>query len=464
MSRNVHHQNLFDKTLRTKTIQVETHNKDFYKQDECLAFTGKHQLFHWYFLAGFYTLIIPFKIRKRDDGTGWINDTWIFQKILCLLIWWPLSWVFSLSELLSRIVTFSTFNGYRPDQYFDLAYFILHLALQMKFYWVVITKRLKLQMLSNDVSAFSLFNPTELSVPLSSRVSKWTTILLNLYMVYMHLACIALVILRKLYFGTSLHSIIPISEQLLVAIKTGRKRFFLGEVETVNVTWITVNGTNMTNDIYTTENIVIGSVELTLQVIRLWNDSFMVVFFYGALPFTFWSASKRFQLFLSGINSSQNGSETESFDKEFNFIQADMILEKYRELRNLLGSLNSVWSTATFLYVLEMSLTMVVRVNHAVKSKYWLPVVYIGHLTVFLVVSLVMLAEGRRTNASFKQWLCDWYIREQVFAQRKNELEWLEKNLEVGPVGIGSVGAYEISYGFLAQMLVFTITVFLITF
>ncbi|CAL8132095.1 unnamed protein product [Orchesella dallaii] len=456
-------QKVFDKTLSAKDLKKETHETDFYKQDEPPVLTAKSQLIHWYFLAGYYALIIPFKIRKTDDGIGWQTDIWIFQKILCLLIWWPISWLFSLSELVSRIVMLSSYTDYRPDHYFDLVYFILHPTLQATFCWVVMTKRIKLQSLFNDVSAFSLFNPTESTVPLSSGISKWKTRILHAYMFYMHIVCIAFVILREIYFGTTLRMILPISEQFAVAIETGRKRFFLADVDRNHTAAVQpVNGTDMPYDMYTSENIIIGSIELTLLFIRLWNDCLVFTFFYGALPVTFWFAGKQFQCFLNGIYSSRNGSEFS--DKAFNLTKADLIVKKFRELNNIVASLNSLWSTATFIYVVEMSLTMVICISAAVKSKNTIMLLYIGHLTVFLVVSLVLLAEGHRTNAYFKQWLCDWNIRKHVFAQRKSELEWLERNLEVSKLGIGSVGAYEISYGFLAQMLLFTATVFIITF
>ncbi|CAL8132111.1 unnamed protein product [Orchesella dallaii] len=418
---------------------------------------------------------------------GW---DWFNRSLLCLVIWWPLSWVICVFELLTVLLSFFTGNNqtkigdpvtyrpvtYRPgtkgtwdyddiessqkayfvnenyitedngseirqpQKYFEFAYLILHLALQVKFYLVVMRKRKQLEKLFNDVSAFSLFQPTESSGPLKSRDFKWTTMLLRLYMAYMHVACIALAILRKLYFGQTIRTIIPIGKQFSTAIETGRNRFFVGHKISCAVK---LYKDNICDNIYSTENIIIGSVELALQFIRIWNDLFVSMFFFGALPLTFWSASKRFQLYCSGIYRSRAGYPI--LNKAFNPQQADLIVEKYEQLRNLVGSLNSEWSTATLLFVLDTLLTVVLRVNLALTSKNTWHLLYTGNLTLFLIVSLVMLAEGRRINAAFKHWLCDRYIREQVFGQRKNLLEWLEKDLDVRPVGIGSIGVYEIS-------------------
>ncbi|CAL8132119.1 unnamed protein product [Orchesella dallaii] len=453
-------ENVLGANLREKTIKIETHINQFYKPKQTPTLTGRYRLLHWYNLAGYYTLIIPFKLKKSYDGKEWENDAFMFQKLLCLVIWWPLSWVICVFEILTVLVSFFTGNNqpktgdpvtYRPgtkgtwddyddietsrkvyfinenyitedtgpairqpQKYFEFAYLILHLALQMKFYLVVMRKWKQLEQLFNDVSAFSLFQPTESSGPLKSKSFKWTTILLRLYMAYTHVACIALAIVRKLYFGQTIQTIIPIGKQFSTAIETGRNRFFVGHKISCAVK---LYKDNICDNIYSTENIIIGSVELALQFIRIWNDLFVSMFFFGALPLTFWSASKRFQLYCSGIYRSPQGSPI--LNKAFNSQQADLIVEKYEQLRNLVVSLNSVWSTATLLFVLDTLLTVVLRVNLTLTSKNTWHLLYTGNLTLFLIVSLVMLAEGRRINAFFKQWLCDRYIREQVFGQKR---------------------------------------------
>ncbi|CAL8132101.1 unnamed protein product [Orchesella dallaii] len=465
-------------------MKIETHINQFYKPKETPTLAGRHRLIHWYNLAGYYTLIIPFKLKKRYDGKGWENDVFMFQKLLCLVIWWPLSWVICVFEILTVLVSFFTENNQpkighpvtnrpgtkgtwdyddsatynkayfvnenyitentgpeicQPEKYFEFAYLILHLALQVKFYLVVMRKRKQLEKLFNDVSAFSLFQPTESSGPLKSKSFKWTTMLLRLYMAYMHVACIALAILRKLYFGQTIQTNIPLGKQFSTAIETGRNRFFVGHKISCAVK---LYKDNICDNIYSTENIIIGSVELALQFIRIWNDLFVSMFFFGALPLTFWSASKRFQLYCSGIYRSRAGSPI--LNKAFNSQQADLIVEKYEQLRNLVISLNSVWSTPALLFVLDTLLTVVLRVTLALTSKNTWHLLYTGNLALFLIVLLVMLAEGRIINAAFKQWLCDRYIREQVFGQKKDLLEWLEKDLDARPVGIGSVGVYEV--------------------
>ncbi|CAL8132091.1 unnamed protein product [Orchesella dallaii] len=347
-------------------------------------------------------------------------------------------------------------DTHQREKYFESANIILHLALQVQFYFVVIRRRKKLEQLFNDVSGFSLFQPTEPSVPLQSKVFKWKTGFLRIYTVYMHVASLALVVLRKLCFGQTMQNIVPVGEQFSTAIETGRKRFFVGHKKGCAVRLY--NG--ICDNIYSTENIFIGSLELVLQFTRLWNDSFVLMLFYGALPITFWSASKRFQLYCSGIYCSSG--ESPISDKTLNFKRADLIVEKYEQLRNLVASLNSVWSTAVLFYVLMIPLKVVIHVDQVMTSKNAWYLLYTGHLTLFSIVSLVMLVEGHRINASFKRWLCDKYVRVHVFDQRSDILEWLEKELDIRPAGIGAIGVCDISYEFLAKLFKFILTIFVL--
>ncbi|CAL8132103.1 unnamed protein product [Orchesella dallaii] len=468
MSNPVPPEKILVKSIRVETPQIETQLSNLENEDEKPEHLGKLRIFHYYFLTGYYALIIPFRINRRHDGRGFTTDTWIVQKLLCLLILWPLSWVFYITELASLVQLWSTKTSYSAKDYINLAYSILHLAFQLKFHWVVMRRRVKLEKLFNDVSAFSLFQPQKPADPSASIYCTCKKRFLSIYMFYLTIFTIIFVILRKCNFGVSLRTQVPIGNQFSTAIETGRARFFLP-----NDGGSTTKVTNMdskkdyyytTEDIitntYSTEDIIIGCVELILQFIKMWNESFVLLFFYGALPATFWSASKRFQSHVSDVCFSREGSTM--WDQAYNAVQADLIVKKYEELRNLVASLNSFWSTAALFYVLEMTLTLIRRINLAFSSNNSLHYLFTGNSILFLIVSLVMLAEGHRINACFKQWLCERYVREQVFALRKTELEWLQRDLEVGSVGIGSIGAYEISYGFIAQVLM--CTALLITF
>ncbi|CAL8141013.1 unnamed protein product [Orchesella dallaii] len=319
--------------------------------------------------------------------------------------------------------------------------------------WILMSKNEKLEILLNDINAFSLFHPAELSVPQKLRASKRTAWLLTAYVIYMSVCCIVWIIVG-VFFKTPVLDIIAI----------GRKRFYLENLKS-NIIQIHINDTLVRNELlYSIENILVGSAELVLGLIFRLLYVFVTIFFCGVLPITFWFASKRFEHFLSGIDcfckesAIRNGS--------FSSSKAVMIMGKYIELRNLLASLNSVCSTMTLFYVVCKTVEYIFNLNQFIQSKEISSIFFAVNFRLFFVVMLVMIAEGCSTNASIKLWLCKrgYIIHEEVFPPRKNELECLNRTLETEPVGIGAFGMFEINYVFLAQLLIFSVTALLITF
>ncbi|CAL8132117.1 unnamed protein product [Orchesella dallaii] len=455
MSRNDQLERVFVKRVRAENTEVEIYEREFDKPDEIPDAKKRFHLFHWYILAGYYTLIVPFKVKKEPDKCGWETKSSIVQKWLSLLIWWPLALVFGITDLIRRLKVFYGSRRYTGNSgawhYFDLADFIFEQAKLLTFYLILISKRQKLERLFDDVSAFGLFNPTEPLVPPASRLSKWKRWFLNAYMVYVTTASILLIVVMRFAYEFSLQA----------TNASGRRRFFLSDLER-RVTLVNESSTLDTDRMYSIENIIITSVELALNFICVCNKAFTLMCFYVVLPVTFWSASKRFQLYISGIYAPR--ARTPPLNKTNSSLHSDRVLEKHEELRNLLTSLNSIWSTSILYYIFGILFGIIMHLNEVIASGDILKIFQTVNLFLFYLVSLVLMAEGRRMNASMKLWLWDRYIREQVFAQRKNDLEWLERYLDIGQVGIGHLGTYEISYGFLIQMLVFTVTVFLITF
>ncbi|CAL8132256.1 unnamed protein product [Orchesella dallaii] len=448
-------------TLNPKGNPIRSQRNSSSTQPKTHKIPGTIKLLQWYFLTGYYTLLFPFKFTKTivDGQQYWKRTGWKLQKALSLLVWWPLAWVFYLTELIVRSTSFINSDAYNAKQYFKLGCCILHTVFQFMFFWIVVGNSKKLEKFFNDVYNCSLLYTND-ALPVSSTntsvLPKWKSRGLLIYMVFMHAIGLTLVLVNNLFFGAYLGKFVAPSEQLLNAIKIGRQRFFIDEISSENLT--STLGLN-SSGIYTTENVIIGVIELVIEFVRLWNNFFTGAFIYGALPLIFWTSAKGFQAFLLGVSSTY----PMILNKALHSLQAELVVEKYEELRSLLRSINSTWGSIVLVWVIEMTLTVVVRMNNAIESKN-LIVVYFSSNILFLVVSLVLMAEGHRSNFSFKQWLSKRYTREKIFAQNRKELEWLEKDLEVSSVSIGSPGVYEISYGFLGQLLVFTVTVFLISF
>ncbi|CAL8132109.1 unnamed protein product [Orchesella dallaii] len=80
MSRNSQLERVFVKRVRAENTSVEIYETDFDEPDEIPATQKRFHLFHWYFLAGYYTLIVPFKIKKKHDGYGWETKSFTVQK------------------------------------------------------------------------------------------------------------------------------------------------------------------------------------------------------------------------------------------------------------------------------------------------------------------------------------------------------------------------------------------------
>ncbi|CAL8135206.1 unnamed protein product [Orchesella dallaii] len=450
MSRNEQTEKVFVKFLRAEIVDMDTQLSDLSEQGKPAVSTRKLEFFHWYFLAAYYGLVVPIKIKKREGNQLWEITSCKFQKLLCVLIFRPLLSLELMTYLALKGREFYANKDPRPKDYLEFANSILHVAYLLKFSWILVTHKDKLEKLFNDVNAFSLFHIKEPCAPQSSGVSKRTTWLLSAYMLFMFVFSFVYYVIRKICYDSTIQT----------TIANGRKRFFLEDLQN-NISETHINGTRDMYDIYLNVNILVGFAELVLMLSRLWYIIFVITFFSGVLPLTFWYASKRFQRYLSGIDTF---AESPTLNKSFNSSQADMIVAKYDELKNLLESLNSVWSTATVVYVICKSYEVVVSINPRVGNRDMVHLLsYVG-FTFLFVVSLVLLAEGCRMNASIKLWLCKKNTREQIFVERKSELEYLKMDFEFTPVGIGVVGVCDISYGFLTQLLVFCVTVFLISF
>ncbi|CAL8143460.1 unnamed protein product [Orchesella dallaii] len=443
---------VFVTSRRSETVQAETHLTDLYKKDNTKVISRKRELFHWYFLAGYYILIVPYKVKKREGDQVWQLESWWFQKLLCLLISCPLLLASLVTYVARNLRDFYAMKDYLPKHYLSLANILLLATFSFKFQWILMFRRDKLGTLLNNVSAFSLFQLKEPCIPQKFRGWKRTSWILTAYVMYICVHCIGWHMIWRVFFDKTATEIIA----------SGRKGFFLANLDS-NITQMHLNGTLSTYELYSIANILVGSAEMVLSFRRQLAFLFPTIFFSGILSVTFWSACQRFQDFLSMTSCSCT--ESNRRIGSMYSLKAAMIMEKYTELRNLLASLNSLWSTMTLFYVVCKTVELMFNFNRFIESKQILSIFSAINFRLLFVLMLVMLAEGYRTNASIKLWLNKrGYLPEEVFAHEKNELECLQRSLDTEPVGIGRVGLFEINYGFLAQLLVFSVTTFLITF
>ncbi|CAL8128601.1 unnamed protein product [Orchesella dallaii] len=430
----------------SKPIQKETKLRGLNKKDYNQVAQRKRELLHWYFLAGYYTLSIPYKVKKRESGQVWKLESWWFQKLLCLFISWPLTWVWLITGITPQLRGFYAIKDYHAKHYLSLVNALLSSTFYFKYQWILLRKREKLEKLLNDVSTFSLFQPKKLYTPQKSRVCEGMVSILTAYFMFVYVGCIGWIC--RAFFDQT------VSEM----ITSGRKRFFLENLKS-NFTQLHLNGTLVADELYSNENILVGSAELALRFKQRVDYTFVTMFFCHVLSTTFLSASKLFQRFLAGIDCfcKESGS-SQSF-------QTAKITEKYKELRNLLASLNAVWSTMILFYIISRTVELITNFNRSMEKKEIASIFLTVSLRLLLVVMLVMLADGYRINISIKLWLCKrGYIREEISSHGGNELECLERCMQHEPVGIGAVGVFDINYGFLAQLLIFSVTAFLITF
>ncbi|CAL8128603.1 unnamed protein product [Orchesella dallaii] len=435
----------------SKPIQKETKLRGLNRKDYNHVVPRKRVLLHWYFLAGYYTLCIPYKLRKRESDQAWKLESWWFQKLLCLFISWPLTWAWLITGMAQQLPGFYVIKDYHAKHYLNLVNVLLSSTFYFKFQWILVSKREKLEKLLNDVSTFSLFQLKKLSTPQKSRVCEGKMSMLTAYFIFMYVSCIGWIC--KAFFDK------PISE----IITSGRRRFFLENLKS-NFTQLHVNGTLVADELYSNANILVGCADLALSFKQRVDYTFVTMFFCHVLSTTFLSASKLFKRFLAGIDCICVESSSTHTGSSHSIVTAK-IMEKYKELRNLVASINAVWSTMILFYIIGRTVDLINNFNQSIEKKEIATIFATVTLRLLLVIMLVMLADGYRINTSIKLWLCKrGYIREEISSHGGNELECLERCVEHEPVGIGEVGVFEINYEFLAQLLIFSVTAFLITF
>jgi len=157
----------------------------------------------------------------------------------------------------------------------------------------------------------------------------------------------------------------------------GRYTFFLSYSHVQNVTL------NSTTNLYSSENIAIGSSTIVLTIIHYWVESILVSVMCGALPLTFWWATKKFEHFVSSNRESLG----DRGDKN--------ILGKFKELKLITRLINSIWAGLVINCFTEYALWITwLHLSIQVGIKVW--IVHQCFFVAFLVAGVIIMAEGCR--------------------------------------------------------------------
>ncbi|CAL8130054.1 unnamed protein product [Orchesella dallaii] len=401
--------------------------------------------FYWYMVIGYYTLYIPFKpVWKSKENMKLRTNK--FQKIICLCGMWILILIFSVTRVISFIATFFQTKHLKVGKYFAVIFHTIHFLRISKFFWIINKKQDEIKEMLEDLQSSQLVSRDQ---KIESKSMFWRKVGM-LYLVLINVSQLILFVLTFIFFGARIGDYVPPNMQFEAAIVNGRIRFFAD-----------VNNTSIYKETYSKADIAYGVIELALEFARLWEEYFTASLFFGAIPVTFWVAAKIFESYISEVTiptMNQGGNQMDS--GVFNPIR---IIEEYETLKRVADSISSIWSTMTIIWVLEMSICMVYHLNGAVSAYSTLFLVYNAINTAFLAVALIMMAEGCRIVKVFSKWLLSQNVWNQ-FAENMHEFEWVLRDLQMGGIGIGCAGFFQINYRLISQLMAFIVTFFVISF
>ncbi|CAL8098517.1 unnamed protein product [Orchesella dallaii] len=134
---------------------------------------------------------------------------------------------------------------------------------------------------------------------------------------------------------------------------------------------------------------------------------------------------------------------------------------------DILEDITKLWATATpraasYLYVVQIFILSAKHLN-----VFWILATKKHEIEILLSrlysYSFSRIKELDKQMTRFKGLLLNRSVKEKFFADKE---EWgrLVQELELKPIGIGAEGLYLINYGFLSQLLVLVITLFVIGF
>jgi len=165
------------------------------------------------------------------------------------------------------------------------------------------------------------------------------------------------------------------------SVRSGRALFFQGYFESLGEIQNTT--LNSTLNPYSTKNVALGSFDLLLCTVLYWVDYHVFSVFCGALPITFWLATKNFELTVSDACESK---ET---------VDGRRLLHKFKDLKIVTRLINSIWSTLVLNFVMFFALRLI-YLHQYNRNGNKIQFVHRCINILFGVVGLVLFAEGCR--------------------------------------------------------------------
>ncbi|CAL8117159.1 unnamed protein product [Orchesella dallaii] len=423
--------------LRTATYfevkNFDNHNNQYHRrpfQEGMLPFSSPkssssnhHNILSLYFTFGYYCLLFPFKPKFNSLTHQFtLERSNKLHRFLCLFVVWLPMWVYHISFITLYVNFFRMTETFSAKHYFWMTQAILYVIKYIMFRRILLTKH------------------DEIEKVLNLTISSNSTQFLGLgksalaYLVSIYIIFFSVLVMTSIYYDEMTF-------------------FFLRKPET----WETLQN-NARQRLYVKPGggskwIFVG-VELYLLSTYYLGKYFVELFFYTALPFTFWSAMKEFEKFYS---------KEFPFPPFFKSQAQELIWQRFNHLKSVSDGLNRIWANLALMWILEQSNMVVMFLHSSFLYKNICQEIWIISFLLFLVVALWLMAESECMVARFRQWLVLRRNRER-FLQDEEELEALLKILEAKPIGVGVTGFYRVSYGFLAELFIMLLTLFLLSF
>jgi len=135
---------------------------------------------------------------------------------------------------------------------------------------------------------------------------------------------------------------------------------------------------NLSLNYYSLENIAFGSSDIVVETIKNWVEYHVNSVTYGALPLTFWLATKQFELW-----ACKSGNKT----------QGENILQRFKELKIITRLINTIWAQFVLIFVLECSILLIwLHQRYLDGNTIWF--IYLSAKIGFLILGVTIMADG----------------------------------------------------------------------
>jgi len=154
------------------------------------------------------------------------------------------------------------------------------------------------------------------------------------------------------------------------AVLNGRLRFFSRSTFS----------NSSTENIYSMKDIGFGSIEIILQLTdAVWAHYIWLSFVCGALPLTFYFATRSFRCFIT--NDIENGKQRKT------------LYVRFKELKALIHSINNVWPEIVLLVIIDEALN-IVWLHEQVATGQIITVAHFLLRLAFLTIGVMLMAKG----------------------------------------------------------------------